>query len=44
MPDLLPRSTMSAVRVFVSSPDTRSERRFELSTTIGALKVGLPAR
>lgn len=32
---------MSAVNLFVHSPDTRSERRFELHTTIGKLKVKL---
>jgi hypothetical protein len=31
---------MSVVRLFVSSPDTHSERRFELSVTVGKLKVG----
>lgn len=34
--DILLRST---VNVFVRSPDTRSERRFDLGLTIGQLKV-----
>ena len=31
----------STVNVFVVSPDTRSERRYDLSLTIGGLKVRL---
>jgi hypothetical protein len=30
---------MSTIRVFVTSADTHSERRFDLNTTIGNLKV-----
>lgn len=31
---------MAYVSVFVSSPDTHSERRFDSDLTIGQLKVG----
>lgn len=31
---------MTYVSVFVSSPDTHSERRFDSDLTIGQLKVG----
>ena len=31
-----------SVSVWVSSPDTRSERRYDLHTTVGTLKVGRP--
>ena len=33
------RAMASTVNVFVLSPDTRSERRYDLSLTIGQLKV-----
>lgn len=33
--------TMALISVFVSSPDTHSERRFDSDLTIGQLKVSL---
>ena len=37
--DILDLPMTSTVNVFVSSPDTRSERKYDLNLTIGQLKV-----